>query len=341
MDAFGLELELDRLEAKVAREVGDAMRGWWAATAEDPWATLPASPPSLLTARPVLAAARVLPGEPGQRATRLWRMSIDAQAASADPARGVAPTDRTEARLVAARDARNAVAQRLGFPDAWALARVVAGDDDAQLPDSPSENRPSEMADPPAFERALADPRGLVERVASRHEVDAHAITIEVVMADAPVAGRTFVIEPRADVRVRVWRRPGATARGVLRVVLHELGHAMLAASWPDLPWAMCAAPSRAFDEAVAAWTAALLERDDFVAELGADPAIAAVERATRARRRAHLVALARAERAFYTAGGPAPWQDALAWTDPGASHSYAAAEELRELFDATGARPY
>src|SRR5690606_777525 len=75
-----------------------------------------------------------------------------------------------------------------------------------------------------------------------------------------------------------------------------------------------------------------LLERGAFLAEvLGVDPAVAAVERAIRATRRARLAAAAAAARACYLAGGPPPWREPLAWTHPGASGSYAAAVAVRD----------
>jgi hypothetical protein len=340
VDAFGLELELDRVEGRIAREVAEATRALWA----DPEARL--GPAAALTAegtRRTLAAARVLPGDAGARAKALWRMVLDAQAAVADPARATPVGARTEAGLIAAREARNATARRLGFADAWQLARTIAGEDDqpVELVDGEPVTDAPAIAEPPELERVLADPRALGDAVARRNGVEA-VIPVEIVEADAPVAGRTYVIEPGHDVRVRVWRRPGATARGTVRVLLHELGHALLASSWHDRPWSLCAPPSRAFDEATAAWTASLLEREEFLRDhlRIADPApIAAVERAARARRRTRLAAAARAEHAFLTGDGPAPWQDALAWTDPGASYSYAAAETLRDAFDASPRR--
>lgn len=326
MDAFGLELELERIEARFARICAEAAEAAWAGGVGP---RLPGDEPT----RRTLAAARVLPGDGGQRAARLWRMAVEAQAVAADTARAVPLADRTEARMIAARDLRNATARRLGFADAWTLARVVANDDDA-VPGDVSEP-PAEPAreDHAAFAAVLDDPRALVDQLARRNDLDPAVITVDIVTGGAPTAGRTYVIAPGRDVRVRVWRRPAATARGTVRVLLHELGHAFLAASWRDLPWAMCAPPSLAFDEATAAWTASLLEHDDFLARIGAPPHFAALERATRARRRARLVATARAEHAFLTSDGPAPWRDHLAWTDPGASHTYAIAETLRDAF--------
>jgi len=342
VDAFGLELELERIEGRIARGVGEAVRGSWE-TGQD------GAAPTALSAdgtRRMLAAARVLPGDAGARAKALWRMALEAQAGAADPARATPAGGRTEAGLIEARDARNAAARRLGFADAWALARVIHGEDDQPVAlaeaeaEAPASDAP--IADPPELDRLLDDPRPLVDALARLHGVDG-AITVAITRGDAPIAGRTYVIEPGHDVRVRVWRRPGVTARGTVRVLLHELGHALLAASWRDRPWALSAPPSRAFDEATAAWTASLLEREAFLRDhlRLADPApIAAAERAARARRRNRLTAAALAEHAFLTAAGPPPWQDALAWTDPGASYSYAAAETLRDAFDAFGSDP-
>ena len=81
------------------------------------------------------------------------------------------------------------------------------------------------------------------------------------------------------------------------------------------------------------------LERPTFnVSVLGLSPAdadaLATSEITTRASRRARLTRAAAAERAFYLHAGPPPWLDALAWTDPGASATYAAAESLRDTLD-------
>ena len=295
--------------------------------------------------RRALAEGRALPGDAGLRATTLWRLATGAAWAAHDPARRLPPIRRTEGAFAVARETRAKQAIRLGFPDPWALARAIAGEPDAE-PAADAAAEPAADAAPdaaadaaaaadPAFRAALADPALLAARVADAHGVRPGVIRIALHRGDAPDPGRTVIVAAGRDVRVHLWWRPQAGARGVLRVLLHELGHAILAAHWGELPFGLAAAPSRAVDEGVAAWTGSLLEREAFLAEvLDADPAVAAVERSIRAARRARLAAAAAAERACYLGGGPAPWREPLAWTDPGASGSYAAAEAVRDALD-------
>jgi hypothetical protein len=293
--------------------------------------------------RDVLARARAA-GD--ARAGSLWRLALGASFAAEDPGPRIAVERRSEARFGAVAAARIAIARRLGFDDVWALARAVAGEADEpiagpEVPGPPGERvgrHPEGLAAPGAAGAAGAvdawqlDPGALVRRVCAVHEVDPGVIRVELARGDAPVPGRTFIVEPRTDVRIRVWWRPGASVRGVARVLLHELGHGLRAALSAELPAA-------AEDEGVAAWTASLLEREAFVEDVvgvAADhaAAIAAAERTARGRRRARLGALAHAELAFYRHAGPPPWRAPLPWTDPGASASYAAAERVRERLD-------
>ena len=207
------------------------------------------------------------------------------------------PRERSEDGFLALARARAAIATRLGFADVWALAMACHGE--SPLP-------------------------------ALTADFDPGAVSVTVTRADAPVPGRTFVIAPGRDVRVRVWERPAALPEGTLRAKLHELGHAFHAC-------VDTGHPARAIEEGVAAWFAAQMEQPAFVREVLRLPdadAIAEAERATRAARRARLEAAAAAERAFYTEGGPPPWREPLAWTDPGASAVYAAAESVRDALD-------
>ncbi|MCB9571958.1 MAG: hypothetical protein H6709_07680 [Kofleriaceae bacterium] len=126
-------------------------------------------------------------------------------------------------------------------------------------------------------------------------------------------------------------------------MLLHELRHALTGAAAGAAPWALAMPAARADDDGPRGPAAARLEDPAWVADALAVPAevaaaVAAVERAARRRCRAGLGdAAARAERAAYRDGGPPPWRDALAWTDPGASASYAAAEAVRDRLDGRG----
>lgn len=329
MDAFGLELELDRLEAQIDAEVEATTRALWTGSAGVGDAPLLIADAT----RRMLGQARALPGELGARADRLWRQALAATFAAADPARAILPIDRSEAGFVAAAATRAQIAARLGFADAWALARACAGEpeDDLAMPSPAAPDAGEHLAElEPRMAAVLDDPAPLVARLAAAHQVDPAALTVTVTTARAPIPGRTFVIARGRDVRIRVWWRPGATRRGVVRVLLHELGHALQ----------LAAPPSRAFDEGVAAWMASMLEREAFVTEALGVPAadaarLAAAERRGRAARHGRLYALAAAERDFYRAGGEPPWRDELAWIDPGASATYARAEEVRDQLDA------
>lgn len=310
----GLELEVDRIEATIAAD--------------------PDAPVDDAT-RKMLERGRALPGDAGLRAATLWRIATAATWAAHDSARKLPPIRRTEGAFAVAAESRAKLATRLGFSDPWALARALAGEADAAAATATAAAADADAAADAAFRRALEDPGLLAARIADAHGVRPGVIRVELGRGPSPEPGRTFVVEPGRDVRIKLWWRPEAGARGVLRVLLHELGHAVLAASWGDLPFGLAAPPSRAFDEGVAAWIASYLEREAFLVDvLAVDPAAAATERAIRAARRARLETAAAAERAFYTAGGPPPWREALAWTDPGGSGSYAAGEAVRDALD-------
>jgi hypothetical protein len=224
------------------------------------------------------------------------------------------------------------IAARLGFRDVWALILAISGDPDGVI--EPTAEQAATGCEVPVAAQ-LADPRPLIATLAAAHGIDPGVITqVEIVTAPAPQPGRTFAIAPGDDLRIRVWRCPDASEAGTLRVLLHEIGHAFLAAQTIDVK-------TRSFDEGFAAWFASHLERPAFNRDvLGLAPsdaeALAAAERATRVARRARLTRAAAAERAFYVDGGPPPWRDALAWTDPGASVTYAAAETVRDRLDAS-----
>ena len=319
---------IELLEARIAAELAELARARWAGE------VVRGLPPTLGADATRAALERA-------GATTLWRVVIGAIAAAEDPGPLVPPAQRSPAAFVAVTRARAKTARRLGFPDAWTMARAIAGepaavpDAGAYRPDAgPGARHPSDGgAAPPldqgeaAFEAALGEPARLVRVLG----LDPSIVRVEVIEGDAPEPGRTFVVEPGRDVRVRVWRRPETTARGTLRVLLHELGHARVAAASGAL-----APPSRAHDEGVAAWAASLLEREAFLAEVLAAPVeVAGVERAARARRRARLAGIARAEHDWYRGSGPSPWREPLAWTDVGGAASYAAAEAIRDELDA------
>lgn len=328
MDEIAAELEVDRVEARAAAETAAWLRGWWESGARPRGEPPVWSEPGVVER---LARARACAGEVGARAHALWRMAIAARGAVVDAAWAAGP--RSAARLEAARAARERFAAAAGFDDAWAMWRAVAGEEDAPLPERAGEvaggaTEQAEEIDDRPFARALAAPARLVAWATGGAPVQ-----VEVREGSAEEAGRCFVVEPGRDVRVRVWRRPGASARGTVRVLLHELGHATPAARARG-PWALAQPASVAADEAAAAAMAGALEQPAVLVELlgvtaGQAEVVAAAERALRARRRARLVALAAAERAMYRDGGPPPWEAGLPWTAPGASHSYALAELL------------
>jgi hypothetical protein len=321
-----VEVALGLLVALIAEELATAARDLWAATARDPFARLGAPPP-------VLASEQTLSFLRRAGARDLERLSLGALFAAADRARATPPAERTEAAFVAAAASRAAIATRLGFPDVWSLCLAIAGDGDsaAAAATATATATAAVAAAVAAAAAALRDPR----RVADSFGDSAFITSIEVREADAPEPGRCFIVAPGQDVRIRVWHRPNASAIGALRVLLHELGHAFHTLDWRD----RLGAPSRARDEGTAAWYASHLERADWIERiLGLTPsdatALAASEVAARARRRARLASDAAAERAFYLSSGPPPWQSALAWTDPGASSAYAAAEPIRDALD-------
>jgi hypothetical protein len=118
----------------------------------------------------------------------------------------------------------------------------------------------------------------------------------------------TTVIVPG---RVRCVLGPGRDPLDALIVATHELGHGLFAAQQAGLPLGLSGAPSRWFDEAIAAWAVRTLEDD---------PHIADAARARRHRREALTARLAVLETALFDGAQVADaWRRLLPDVDPAA----------------------
>jgi hypothetical protein len=189
-----------------------------------------------------------------------------------------------------------------------ARAGGVAGtDDDDAAPPAPAAALPGW----PAVRAALADHAG-VDPAAVRVCDDGRAAATVLT-----TAGAVCVFPPVGDL-------------ASLTVAAHELGHGVYAAALAGLPLGLAAAPSRAVDEAIAAWAVRALE------EL-LPPAWAVVARWRRRRGERARARLARCEHAALVLGhadawarAVGPWRPALAaavLAEPGIAAAYAAAD--------------
>jgi len=307
-----LELAIARVEAELAAHT----RAW----AEQ--GTPPPIAPSLADAR----VRAIFERSDDPRATA-YRAMCRIAAVEADArvivARAAAPSwdglrALTSARAAAARGALAAIVREAaGVRDRFEGAAVppsVAGYRDDVMP----------AIDPRSLARianVLGELHGVaIDRGAARFAIGAEA--------------RTFVVEPGRDVRVVV---RGGASLARWSEALHEVGHALVGL-------ASASRPSRADDEGTATWIARHVERAAFVRDvIGADPALAAIARAARARQVAQRAQLAAFEDALLDGRGPSVPEVGVTlarptpalWRDPGAQLAYAQADRIADVLDA------
>lgn len=165
--------------------------------------------------------------------------------------------------------------------------------------------------------------REVLARLVARHGLETGGLEVRV-----GAAALTTVIAPG---QVRCVIGSGRDRLDALIVAMHEIGHGLYAAQQGGLPLGLAGAPTRWFDEAIAAWAVRALE---------AEPGIAGAARARRLRREALTRQLVRIEAALLE-GAPveAAWRLApglrLAQApglldEPGVMASYQAADEAQ-----------
>jgi hypothetical protein len=315
MTAFDDELAIEAWEGRLAplldahgAAVIAALRG---GTARPPW------PDALRTPAVARLAARHDPVW-AARARTLARWSLAARLAAAPPMIAAHAAPATAAGLAIRHRALVACAPAMGCADAAALVHALFGaplapaaspelDDDDAAPPAPAAALPGW----PAVRAALADHAG-VDPAAVRVCDDGRAAATVLT-----TAGAVCVFPPVGDL-------------ASLTVAAHELGHGVYAAALAGLPLGLAAAPSRAVDEAIAAWAVRALE------EL-LPPAWAVVARWRRRRGERARARLARCEHAALVLGhadawarAVGPWRPALAaavLAEPGIAAAYAAAD--------------
>ncbi|MBL8620603.1 MAG: hypothetical protein JNK64_04840 [Myxococcales bacterium] len=252
------------------------------------------------------------------RARTLARWSLAARLEATPVMIAARRTPATAAGLAARHAALRTAAASLGHPDAGALVDALYGarpsaapaDDDAT--DGPAPSIPA-LPLPTWVEvrAALAAHAGVDPRAVAVID-DAHAAATVLTTAGAVCAF------------------PPVTDLGSLTVAAHELGHGVYAAAMRGLPLGLAAAPSRRFDEAVAAWAVRALE--EVLPPAWAVVAAWRRQRGVRARAR-----LAQCEHAALVLGDAdawaravGPWRPALAQAlldEPGVAATYAAAD--------------
>jgi hypothetical protein len=289
---LAIELALDRVEAEVhAALAAHAVEHWRRCAGGLPGA--PPWPALLGDAAVWRAAVRAQrdAADPSlrRRGLLLWRLCARARidgdaavAAAAATLRDRASAGRADVGdLGPLCDARNRAAIRLGHPDFHALAlafdEVTAAELDQLIgaaPDSaPDTSSVTAARDAIASDAAVSGvaavsgtsmsgatdarvvPLALAQRLFARCGVEG-APRIDVVAHGGGRLARTFAIA-RGDVRIVL--APVQGARG-LRRAMHELGHALHAMAWRDQPAAFAAPAARCLDEAIAEWSAGLLE---------------------------------------------------------------------------------
>lgn len=315
MTALDDELAIEAWEGRLAplldahgAAVIAALRG---GVARPPW------PDALRTPAVARLVARHDPAW-AARARTLARWSLAARLEALPVMIAARRTPATAAGLAARHQALVTAAASLGHPDARSLVdalygarpRVAAADvDDA---DGPAPMIPALPLPTWAEVRAaLAEHAG----------VDARAVAV---LDDARAAATVLTT---AGV---VCAFPPVTDLGALTVAAHELGHGVYAAAMRGLPLGLAAAPSRRFDEAVAAWAVRALE--DLL-----PPAWAVVARWRRRRGERARARLAQCEHAALVLGSAdawaravGPWRPALAQAlldEPGVAAAYAGAD--------------
>jgi hypothetical protein len=329
MDPLALELELDRVIARLEAAIAEHTAAW-AATG-----VAPPGPAGLASAgaRAVLGHAIGGGGALAARA-RPYLEACRRAAVEADPdvARQRAE-DPTWAGLGPLAEARAAAAWRIGW---WPQDDDAAADDVAAPvpPRAPAFHQPGDLA--PVSIAALG--RAL-DALAAIHGGDPARVRLR--LGDA---ARCFVVAPGRDVRITV--RPGATPARWAEA-LHELGHALLALRPGPRP-------ARAADEGAAAFVARHLERPAFSADvLGLAPgpaeALARVAAAARDRQvgqRRVLAALdgrgGDADRRRCELAAAAAWPELAGrarppvalWHDPGAHRAYRDADPIADRLE-------
>lgn len=256
------------------------------------------------------------------RARTLARWSLAARLEAQPVMIAARRTPATAAGLAARHQALITAAASLGHPDARSLVdalygarpRVAAADVDDAPDDGPVPAIPALPLPTWAEVRAA---------LAAHAGVDPRAVAV---IDDARAAATVLTT---AGV---VCAFPPVTDLSTLTVAAHELGHGVYAAAMRGLPLGLAAAPSRRFDEAVAAWAVRALE------EL-LPPAWAVVARWRRQRGERARARLAQCEHAALVLGhadawarAVGPWRPALAQAlldEPGVAAAYAAADAL------------
>lgn len=248
--ALDVELALDRLEAHLAPDLDAHSAAIVAAgrtgRPRPPWPAL------LLDDHPAhLAVAAPATGDLhlAARARTLARWSLAARLAADRDVAAAARAPHTFAGLAARHAALHAAAPRLGHRDPSSLLLALHGASPRSI---------SAEFKPAAAHSISAEIKLAAERVPTWAEMladlAAHAGTGRdriAVIDDSAVAmtviatGGVTCLLGRAD-------DPGRTA-----LAAHELGHGVYAAGFAGLPLGLAAAPSRAFDEAIAAWAVA------------------------------------------------------------------------------------
>jgi hypothetical protein len=315
--AFARELAIERAEATIAAALDDhgaaTVAALRAGTRPPPW-------PRVVAA--VDAAGLATDHDPGW-AARAATLSRWALAARLDGDPGLAAARRgpaTAAGLAARYRALGAAALRLGCGDVGALIGALFGARPRFGAAGPAESA-AEVSAPPGV--ALPPWSTVAAALADHAGVDLGLVTV----CDDGAAAAT-VVTTTAVVCVF----PPVRDLGSLTVAAHELGHALYAAAMRGLPLGLAAPPSRAVDEAIAAWAVRALE------ELA--PPWAAVAAARRRRAEAVRRALATVE-AHGLGGGDvaAIWGELLgAWrpglaaavlAEPGVAAAYADADRV------------
>lgn len=315
MTGFDRELAIERAEAGVAAALEAHGAAVIAAArtgaAWPPW-------PEAVRALPRLTAPHDRSWDARARTLTRWGWAarlgaeVGVRAAHAQPA--------SLDGLAARHRAVIAAAARLGATSAHALVASIHGPAAPVIAPAATDDGPTPAL--PAIE--LPDWRDVAAHLAHHAGVDARAIEVHAdgvaAVTVATGAGATCVFPAVHDLTS-------------LTVAAHELGHGVYAACWRGLPLGLAAAPSRAVDEAVAAWAVRALE------EL-LPPAWAAVARWRRQRGERARARLAAMEHEALTTGDTAaawrahvgPWRPGLAaalLAEPGVAGAYAAADAL------------
>ncbi len=313
IDAFWLELWLDRCEASLAPELAAHDRAVLARALldRDP----PPPPPGLLDPAVLATAARAgAVDDPTlrRRLATLTRWSLAARVAMAPATRDAHAAPRDLIGLAARHRALGLAARELGQHDAPTLVAALYGA--APVPTAVPPPEPA-GASVDAERDRLPTTAGLLAWLAARTAIDPAPIALH-------VGPRALTVVVAAGREVHCLVGPGDDDLARLMIATHELGHGLLGAAAPRA-LTLGAPTSRVADEAAAAWAVRALEQW---------PALPAAELARRRRRRERLTAaLAGFEAACLSGADPAVAWALVAAVDPRPPATFAA------LFDEPG----